>query len=137
WGLEHTLLIGAVVAVAFVGSIAMAPQRATEFFPKVDAGEFILNVAAPEGTRLERTEAIVAKVEDVIRRGIPKQELNQLVWNIGLPQGWMVLYTPVIGPHQAFLMVSLVKGHPLPTDDYIERIRGRLSTEFRGLQLYV
>ena len=134
WGLEHKLLIGAVVAVAFVVSIAFAPLLATEFFPKVDAGEFILNVAAPEGTRLEKTEAIVAKVEDVIRQVIPKQELNQLVSNIGLPQGWMVLYTPVIGPHQAFLMVSLVKGHTLPTDDYIERIRGRLSTEFRGLK---
>src|SRR6266568_220239 len=134
WGLEHKLFIGAVVAVAFVVSIAFAPLLATEFFPKVDAGEFILNVAAPEGTRLEKTEAIVAKVEDVIRQVIPKQELNQLVSNIGLPQGWMVLYTPVIGPHQAFLMVSLVKGHTLPTDDYIERIRGRLSTEFRGLK---
>jgi len=134
WGLEHKLLIGAVVAVAFVVSIASAPLLATEFFPKVDAGEFILNVAAPEGTRLEKTEAIVAKVEDVIRQVIPKEQLNQLVSNIGLPQGWMVLYTPVIGPHQAFLMVSLVKGHTLPTDDYIERIRGRLSTEFRGLK---
>src|SRR5437773_6124098 len=134
WGLEHKLLIGAVVAVAFVVSIAFAPLLATEFFPKVDAGEFILNVAAPEGTRLEKTEAIVAKVEDVIRQVIPKEQLNQLVSNIGLPQGWMVLYTPVIGPHQAFLMVSLVKGHTLPTDDYIERIRGQLSTEFRGLK---
>src|SRR5438552_7508228 len=134
WGLEHKLLIGAVVAVAFVVSIAFALLLATEFFPKVDAGEFILNVAAPEGTRLEKTEAIVAKVEDVIRQVIPKEQLNQLVSNIGLPQGWMVLYTPVIGPHQAFLMVSLVKGHTLPTDDYIERIRGRLSTEFRGLR---
>src|SRR5438105_14298801 len=134
WGLEHKLLIGAVVAVAFVVSIAFAPLLATEFFPKVDAGEFILNVAAPAATRLEKTEAIVAKVEDVIRQVIPKQELNQLVSNIGLPQGWMVLYTPVLGPDQAFLMVSLVKGHTLPTDDYIERIRGRLSTEFRGLK---
>src|SRR5439155_5060823 len=79
WGLEHKLLIGAVVAVAFVVSIAFTPLLATEFFPKVDAGEFILNVAAPEGTRLEKTEAIVAKVEDVIRQVIPKQELNQLV----------------------------------------------------------
>src|SRR5207237_4389264 len=113
------------------------PQLSTEFFPKVDAGEFILNVAAPEGTRLEKTEAVVAKVEEVIRQVIPKQQLNQLVSNIGLPQGWMVLYTPVIGPHQAILLVSLVKGHTLPTDDYIERIRGWLSTEFRGLKFSI
>ncbi len=134
WGLAHKLLISAIVAVSFVVSLAVAPLLATEFFPKVDAGEFILNVAAPEGTRLEKTEAIVAKVEDVIRQVIPKQELNQVVSNIGLPQGWMVLYTPVIGPHQAFVMVSLVKGHVGPTDEYIDRIRGQLTTGLPGMK---
>jgi multidrug efflux pump subunit AcrB len=134
WGLGHKLLVGGVVGLAFAVSLAFAPMLATEFFPKVDAGEFILNVAAPEGTRLEKTEAIVAKVEDVVRGAIPRQELNQVVSNIGLPQGWMVLYTPVIGPHQAFLMVSLAKGHEVRTDDYIDRIRGRLITELPGLK---
>src|SRR5438445_581834 len=134
WGLEHKLLIGAVVAVAFVVSIAFAPLLATEFFPKVDAGEFILNVASPEGTRLEKTEAIVARVEEVIHSVIPNAELDQLVSNIGLPQGWMVLYTPVIGPHQAFVLVSLNRHHIVATDDYIERIRGALQRELPSLK---
>src|SRR3989475_3234153 len=119
WGLGHKALIVGTVGGVFIVSMVQAPRLATEFFPKVDAGEFILNVAAPEGTRLEKTEAIVEKVEGVIRKVIPADELDQIVANIGLPQGWMVLYTPVNGPHQAFVLVSLAKGHQVRTDDYI------------------
>src|SRR5439155_20922905 len=118
----------------FVISMAMAPRLATEFFPKVDAGEFILNVAAPEGTRLEKTEAIVGRVEEVVRKVIPQNELDQVVANIGLPQGWMVLYTPVTGPHQAFVLVSLAKGHAGRTDEYIDRIRADLRRDVSGLK---
>jgi len=134
WGLAHKAIVIAVVAGVFVVSMAQAPRLATEFFPKVDAGEFILHVAAPEGTRLEKTEAIMGMVEDVIRKVIPRHELDQVVSNIGLPQGWMVLYTPVTGPHQAFVLVSLVKGHTGRTDDYIDLIRADLRRDVPGLK---
>jgi multidrug efflux pump subunit AcrB len=134
WGLGHKALVVGTVGGVFLVSMAQAPRLATEFFPKVDAGEFILNVAAPEGTRLEKTEAIVEKVEGVIRKIIPAGELDQIVANIGLPQGWMVLYTPVNGPHQAFVLVSLAKRHQVRTDDYISRIRDGLRTELPSLK---
>jgi multidrug efflux pump subunit AcrB len=134
WGLDHKALVTVAVGGVFVVSMAMAPRLATEFFPKVDAGEFILNVAAPEGTRLEKTEAITEKIEDVIRKVVPKDELDQIVSNIGLPQGWMVLYTPVVGPHQAFVLVSLRKDHRVRTDDYIDRIRTELNRALPSLK---
>jgi multidrug efflux pump subunit AcrB len=134
WGLGHKAVITAAVGAVFVLSMAMAPRLATEFFPKVDAGEFIVHVAASEGTRLEKTEAITMKIEDVIRKMVPKEELDQVVSNIGLPQGWMVLYTPVVGPHQAFVMVSLQKDHRVRTDEYIERIRTELHRELPSLK---
>ncbi len=134
WCLAHKALVVSVVTAIFVGSLLMAPGLATEFFPKVDAGQFILNVAAPEGTRVEKTEAIVAQIETLIRQEIPPAELDQLVANIGLPHGWMVLYTPVNGPHQAFLLVSLTQGHTLRTDEIIARLRARLAQAFPGLK---
>jgi multidrug efflux pump subunit AcrB len=134
WGLGHKALIMGTVGGVFIVSMVQAPRLATEFFPKVDAGEFVLNVAAPEGMRLEKTEAIVGKVEEAIRKVIPQSELGLIVSNIGLPQGWMVLYTPVTGPHQAFMLVSLKKGHTVRTDDYIGRIRSELRAELPGLK---
>ncbi|HET6674517.1 MAG TPA: efflux RND transporter permease subunit, partial [Nitrospiraceae bacterium] len=134
WCLRHKAIVIVSVTVVFAGSLLMAPLLATEFFPKVDAGSFILNVSAPEGTRIEKTEAIVAKIEDLIRAHIPENELDQIVSNIGLPQGWMVLYSPVNGPHQAFILVSLTPDHQVRTDDIIAGLRGALNHELPGLK---
>src|SRR3989454_6597577 len=134
WCLAHKALVVGVVTLTFGGSLLLAPWLATEFFPRVDAGQFILSVRAPEGTRVEKTEAIVGQIESLIRQEIPPVELDQLVANIGLPHGWMVLYTPVNGPHQAFLLVSLTRGHRLRTDAIIARLRARLAREFPGLK---
>lgn len=134
WCLRHKAIVILFVTVVFIGSMLMAPRLATEFFPSVDVGQFILNVSAPDGTRVERTEAIVAQIEDLVRQVIPEKELEQIVSNIGLPQGWMVLYTPVVGPHQAFLLVSLSRDHVTPTDTIVERMRGKLQDRFAGLK---
>ncbi len=134
WCLRHKAVVVVGVTGVFVGSLLMAPRLATEFFPKVDAGQFILNIAAPEGTRVETTEAIVGQVEDLLRQEIPVNELDQIVANIGLPHGWMVLFTPVNGPHQAFLLVSLTRDHTLRTEALITRLRARLAEAFPGLK---
>jgi multidrug efflux pump subunit AcrB len=134
WCLAHKALVVLAVTGIFIVSVAMAPQLATEFFPKVDAGSFILNISAPEGNRIEDTEALVARIEQFVQQEIPAAELEQIVSNIGLPQGWMVLYTPVNGPHQAFLLVSLKKGHTLRTAAIIERLRTTLLREAPGLK---
>ncbi|HET9962133.1 MAG TPA: efflux RND transporter permease subunit [Nitrospiraceae bacterium] len=134
WCLDHKALVVIVVALTFGGSVLMAPRMATEFFPKVDAGSFILNVSAPEGTRIEKTEAIIAKTEELIRKEIPEAELDQIVSNVGLPQGWMVLYSPVNGPHQAFILVTLVRDHTTRTQDIVTRLRETLYRELPGLK---
>src|SRR5574341_1080638 len=134
WCLRHKAVVVASVTGIFLVSLLMVPRLPTEFFPKVDAGQFILNIAAPEGTRVENTEAIVEQVEDVVRQEIPTDQLDQLVANIGLPQGWMVLFTPVNGPHQAFLLVSLTRDHTVRTEELIIRLRKRLAAAFPGLK---
>jgi multidrug efflux pump subunit AcrB len=134
WCLAHKLVVIVTVTVIFVGSMLMAPLMATEFFPKVDAGSFVLNVSVPEGTRIEKTEAIVARIEGLIREAIPAAELDQIVSNIGVPQGWMVLYTPVNGPHQAFVLVSLKRDHEVRTDDIIVKLRRTFRRELPGVK---
>lgn len=134
WCLRHKGIVLGVLVAGLAVSLAGGTRLATEFFPKVDAGQFILNLSAPEGTRVEKTEAIVAAIEKVIHEEIPAGDLDQIVANIGLPHGWMVLYTPINGPHQAFLMVSLTRKHSEPTEALIKRLRVRLTREFPGLR---
>jgi multidrug efflux pump subunit AcrB len=133
--LGHKALVVIGVAGIFILAILQAPRLATEFFPKVDAGQFILNVSAPDGTRVENTEALVAQVESIIKGTIPATDLDQIVANIGLPQGWMVMFTPVTGPHQAFILVNLAHGHQLSTPEIVERLRTRLARELPSVKI--
>ncbi|GKS57918.1 RND transporter [Nitrospira sp.] len=135
WCLDHRTLVVLVSITGLAISLVFATRLATEFFPKVDAGQFIINVSAPEGTRVEKTEALVGQIEDIVREEIPAGELDQIVSNIGLPHGWMVLYTPVTGPHQAFMLVSMNTGHTAATTNVIDRVRARVTTQFPGVKL--
>ena len=38
-----------------------------DFFPYVDAGQIKFHVRVPAGTRLEETERIMARVENIVR----------------------------------------------------------------------
>lgn len=135
WGIRHRGIVITGVIMTIVGTAAVVPRLATEFFPRVDAGEFILHVTVPDGTRLEKTEAIVAQIEDIITANIPPDQLDQVVSNIGLPQGWMVLMSPVNGPHQGFILVSLTHGHTISSWTVIDRIRKDVRHTFPGVKI--
>ncbi len=141
---EETLRLGLrwkpLVVVAAAGALAVAglviaPRLATEFFPKVDAGNFTMIVVAPEGTRIEKTTAIVGRIESMIKDVIPKQELDEVVSNTGLYFGDAARFAPNTGPHTAFLLVSLATGHTGHTDNYIATLRERLRKELPGIEV--
>ncbi|MEP6935631.1 MAG: efflux RND transporter permease subunit, partial [Nitrospirota bacterium] len=135
WCLGHKTVVVILSLVMLVASGLSAALLATEFFPKVDAGQFVVNLSAPEGTRVEKTEAIIERIETIVKDETPTGELDQIVANIGLPHGWMVMFTPVSGPHQAFLLVSLMPQHTIGTDALIDRVRTRIASEMPGLKV--
>ena len=49
-------------------SFLLYPLVGLSFFPRTDAGQFVINVKAPTGTRIEVTEDYVKKVEDIVRQ---------------------------------------------------------------------
>jgi len=135
WCLGHKTVVVTLSLGMLAASGLSAASLATEFFPKVDAGQFVVNLSAPEGTRVEKTEAIIERIETIVKEETPTGELDQIVANIGLPQGWMVMFTPVSGPHQAFLLVSLMPRHTIGTDRLIDRVRTRIASEMPGLKV--
>ena len=67
WALGHrAALVGGVLAVG-LSAVALLPFIGTEFFPASDESQFILRLRAPVGTRVEETERVVARMEDIIR----------------------------------------------------------------------
>ena len=51
----------------FLASLGLVPLIGTEFFPASDESQFRVFLRAPIGTRVEETEKIVARIEQLIR----------------------------------------------------------------------
>ncbi len=58
-------LVGAALVVA--GAVALVPRIGFSLFPKAGIPQFLVNIIAPDGTSLARTQQIAAEVEAILR----------------------------------------------------------------------
>jgi multidrug efflux pump subunit AcrB len=128
------------VVVGFIGIFALSfllyPLIGISFFPRTDAGQFVINIKAPTGTRIELTNQYVADVERIVHQIIPKEELNTIVSNIGLMPDMSALFTPNSGMHTAFVQVGLNPEHKESSFVYMDRVRQEVSKEMPQLRTY-
>jgi len=117
-------------------SFLLMPFIGLAYFPRTDPGQFVVTVKAPTGMRVEMTEQEVAKVEDLIRRVVPKEELGLIVSNIGITPDFSAMYTSNSGSHTAFVQASLVKGHKVGSYEYMNRVRAAMKRELPELTTY-
>ena len=93
--LNRALLRPAATLIGLVGvslhSLSLFAGRA--FFPRTDPGQFVINLKAPSGTRVEVTDKYVEEVEQIIRSVVPKDELEMIVSNIGITPDISAIYT--------------------------------------------
>lgn len=132
WALRQRklFLIGFVAIIAI--SLSLVPFLGANFFPSVDAGQVLMHVRLPVGTRVEETAARFASIEAAIRRVIPAREIDTMVDNIGLPPSNINLTynnTGVMGPQDGDFQIALKGGHR-PTADYVRELRATLPVQF-------
>ncbi|MGC2707293.1 MAG: efflux RND transporter permease subunit, partial [Candidatus Acidiferrales bacterium] len=120
----------------FVLSFVLYPLVGMSFFPRTDAGQFVINVKAPTGTRLELTTDYVKQVEDIVRQVVPADELNTVVSNVGLMSDLSALFTPNSAMHTAFIQVGLREDHRVSSFTYMNEVRARISAELPQLRTY-
>src|ERR1039457_4291400 len=80
-------------------SLSLYPLVGQAYFPRTDPGQFVINLKAPTGTRLEMSDQLVNQVEGIVREIVPTNELKIIVSNIGVTAGFSSIYTPNSGPH--------------------------------------
>jgi multidrug efflux pump subunit AcrB len=110
----------------FALSLALFPMIGKSYFPRTDPSQFVINVKAPSGTRLELTDKLIGQVEDIVRKVVPKRDLKIIVANIGITPGFSSILTPNSAPHTAFVQVGLNDGHQLSSFEYMNRVRAQL-----------
>ena len=116
--------------------LGLYPFLGVSFFPRTDPGQFVINLKAPSGTRVELTEDYVKQVEQVIRSVVPPKELQIIVSNIGITTDFSAIYTPNSAPHTAFVQVSLKEDHKVGSYEYMRRVRGQLEEKLPQLSTY-
>ena len=125
----------AILAV-FVVSLGLYPFLGVSFFPRTDPGQFVINLKAPTGTRIELTNEFIKHVEQDIREVVPERDLGMIVSNIGITPDFSAIYTPNSGQHTAFVQVSLKENHRLGSYEYMNRVRRKLAEDLPELSTY-
>ena len=138
--LASALLKPAATLIGLVGvsllAFSLYPFLGISFFPRTDAGQFVINLKAPSGTRIELTEAYVKRVEDIIREVVPSNELQIVVSNIGITTDFSAMYTPNSASHTAFVQASLRPGHKVGSYEYTRRVRAEIAEKLPQLSTY-
>ncbi len=134
--LKHPKRTVAVIMGGFLLSLVFSPFLGIAFFPRTDPGQFVINVKAPSGTRLELTNDYIARVEDDIRQVIDKDDLGMIVSNIGVNADLSAIYTTNSAMHTAFVQVQLKEEHKVSTFDYIDRVRQKLSSDLPEISTF-
>jgi hydrophobic/amphiphilic exporter-1 (mainly G- bacteria), HAE1 family len=141
---DRTLAISLLRPVATVLGLAgisilcltLYPLLGVSFFPRTDPGQFVINLKAPSGSRVEVTQDYVKQVEDIIHSVVPADELQIIVANIGITTDFSAIYTPNAGPHTAFVQVSLKEGHKVGSYEYMQRVRQQLAEKLPQIGTY-
>ncbi len=125
-----------VFTIAFVLSLSLFPLLNLSFFPRTDAGQFVMSLKAPSGTNILETEKEIAKVEALVRRVVSPDDLQMVVSNIGVDPGFSAIYTTNAAMHTAIVQVNLKEGHKVGSYEYIDRMKKRLSAEMPELAAF-
>ncbi|WP_321471655.1 efflux RND transporter permease subunit [uncultured Paludibaculum sp.] len=125
-----------IFGVLFAASFIAFPFIGVSFFPRTDAGQFVVLVKAASGTRLGVTEQLVARLENTIRKVIGTDDLDMIVSNIGTVPGFSSIYTSNSAMHTAFVQVNLKEGHRTSSFEYMSKLKSRVQEDLPQLSVF-
>jgi len=128
---HRRIFVGAFAGVFFL-SLGLVPFLGEDFFPNVDGGALRLHVRAPPGTRIEETARLFSQVEEHVRTIVPKDELDTVIQDIGVPVSGinLVLGDPsMVSSADGEMLVALKPKHA-PTAGYARALRADLAKSF-------
>lgn len=131
-GLTAAVLLSGTLLILVV----LTPLLGRAYFPRTDPGQFIINVKMPSGTRIETSDAYIARVEDEIRKVVSPHDLGMIVSNIGITPDLSAIYTSNSSMDTAFVQVSLKEDHSTGSYQYIDHVSRRLASEMPEIQTY-
>ena len=128
--LTHRWWVIAVSAAILVVSILLVPYVGTEFLPRTEGNDFTISVKLPEGTRLERTDAVVNNLEYLLH-SITGDSLTVIYSHVGKGSSEHQIFE---GEHTAMIKVILSDQSKISPAYLIARF-SEATTDIDGLEL--
>jgi multidrug efflux pump subunit AcrB len=146
WVLRHRLLTIVGILLFFIGSMFIKRGIGSEFFPDSDESQFSITYKTPIGTRVERTEQVSERLENIVQKELaPIGSGNKAqpifttqLSDTGLPLGRTAIFSQNTGTHAGSLSVNLVTRANRPVSDVwaAEKVRAALRDSIPGTQAY-
>ncbi|TMK96136.1 MAG: efflux RND transporter permease subunit, partial [Actinobacteria bacterium] len=134
----HRRLVVLGVLAIFGLSLGLVPLVGSEFFPPSDENQFRVFVRGPVGTRVEETEKLAGRMEQIIRENLRPGELKTIISSVGVPSGRSAIFSSNSGPHAAQVEVYLTSLDQRKRRDVeiVAALRSKFAGEFPGTISY-
>jgi multidrug efflux pump subunit AcrB len=137
WSLRHrwvvvlsavVLLISATLAFVFFG-------KGTEFFPETEPRRAYVNIKMPEGTNLDTSDRLVARIEEIVSE---YEDIRYVISNIG-SIGGDPFSQGGTGTHISRVVLDFKDFHDRsrPSSEIIKEVRQRILSAIHGAEVQV
>ncbi|GLS43605.1 multidrug efflux pump subunit AcrB [Methylobacterium brachythecii] len=136
--IAHRIATLACVASVFVVAGVLLPFVGEDYFPQIESSQMTLHVRTRPGMRIETTEQVFSRVEDVVRKTVPKGELGLILDNIGLPASnynFAFMDASFVAYNDGQMLINL-KGEHKPISFYEKVLRKELRKDFPDVVFY-
>ena len=142
-GLLHAVLRHRIVTLGVVGGVlgmtgALFVFVGQDYFPQIEASQMTMHLRTRTGMRIETTRQVFAQVEDTVREVIPRDEIDQILQNIGLPSNnynFAFSDGSFVSYNDGQMLISLKEGHG-SVAGYMKRLRAVLMKRFPDMTVY-
>ncbi|ASV06428.1 efflux RND transporter permease subunit [Leptospira interrogans] len=113
------------IAICFVVVLILISYVDKEFIPKVDTGEFKIEILNVKGSSLSSTSELVEELETKL---LKEKEVKHVISNIGYDEEQILSRSGgEVGTHQAQIRVVLSTERSEKTKDFIHRFREKIQ----------
>src|SRR6266849_4290068 len=134
---NRRIVVSVYVAMALLVIILVGPYLGREIFPQVSSGQLLLRFRAPIGSRVEATERLSLDVLRSIEKAAGPGNVTITLGYVGAPPPNYpinTIYLWTSGQHEAVLRVALNPSSNIRVDEFENKLRKTLPSQFPGCQ---
>ncbi|MFA5167744.1 MAG: efflux RND transporter permease subunit [Candidatus Omnitrophota bacterium] len=126
-GEQNRFMIGILLTVFAIlaSTFLVIPTIDREVLPKVDQGQFYVRVDMPLGTRLNVTDEVCRRLEEVLRSENDVVDISVAIGSEKTSRGEIKIET--LRPSQSLILVTLNKGRKQPSSKIVAALKKKVG----------